>query len=85
MESAATLKAYSPDGRFLVATTLDTNALILYALPGIGEELEVLCRGEVCCRRSPVFSPDGGMLATVCGQRLCVNFLPQIQRQGVEF
>ena len=62
--------AYSLDGRFLAATTLGANGLLLYDLSGTGEEPEVLCRGEECCNRFPAFSPDGGTLATVCGRRV---------------
>ena len=62
--------AYSPDGRFLAATTLNTNGLFLYNLADTKAEPQVLCRGEDCCRHFPLFSPDGSTLATVCGRRI---------------
>ena len=62
--------AYSPDGRFLAATTLEANGLFLYDLSSAGKEPEVLCQGKECCRRFPAFAPDGETLATVCGRRV---------------
>ena len=62
--------AYSPDGRFLVATTLDTNALLLYNLSEANVKPQILCQDKECCNRFPVFAPDGETLATVCGRRV---------------
>ena len=62
--------AYSPDERFLAAATLDANFLLLYDLSDPKAEPQVLCQGDGCCCRHPVFSPDGQTLATVCGRRV---------------
>ena len=72
-----TYLAYSPDGRFLAATTLGTEAFLLYDLSTSGAEPQVLCQGEGCCRHAPLFSPDGDVLATTCKGQVLLREVPR--------
>jgi len=61
--------AYSPDKRFLAATTFRTHALRLYALSGEGQT-RTLCQGEDCCTGCLTFAPQGEALLAMCGSRI---------------
>jgi WD40 repeat protein len=69
--------AYSPDGRFLAvsaysALTSEPASLALVDLAGEDPEVTFLCQGRPgeCYVLSPVFSPDGTVLATIYQEKI---------------
>ncbi len=62
--------SYRPGGDSLAVElyNLSSSALTLYSAEDASPL--VLCKDEDCCARHPVFSPDGGTLATVCGRQV---------------